>query len=94
MTVYDLKDKMKGMLECNPNQDSVTVFLAEVPKETILSSDSECKMVDLEKVSNKMNCLLIAVGQVFIIIAESSLSTHMHSGTSLLQTLERRTLVY
>ena len=53
VTVYDHKDKVKGMLESNPNQDSITVFLAEVPKETILSSDSECRLVDLEKVSSK-----------------------------------------
>ena len=53
VTVYDYKDKVRDMLESHSNQDTVTVFLAEVPKDTILSSDSECKMVDLEKVGRK-----------------------------------------
>ena len=58
VTVYDHKEKMEGMLENYPNQDSVTVFLAEVPKEIVLSSDLECRMVDLEKVMDTMHCLL------------------------------------
>ena len=50
VTVYDHKDKVKDMLQGCPNPNAVTVFLAEVPKDTILSSDSVYKMVDLEKV--------------------------------------------
>ena len=50
VTVYDHEDKVKDMLQGCPNPNAVIVFLAEVPKDTILSSDSEYKMVDLEKV--------------------------------------------
>ena len=50
MTAYDHKDRVKDVLQGCSNPNAVTVFLAEVPKETILSSDSEYRLVDLEKV--------------------------------------------
>ena len=41
VTVYDHKDKVKDMLQGCPNPSAVTVFLTEVPKDTILLSNSE-----------------------------------------------------
>ena len=56
VTVYGHKGKVKDMLQGCPNLNAVTVFLAEVPKNITLPSDSEYKMVDLGKVSNSMCC--------------------------------------
>ena len=50
VTVYDHKVKVKDMLQGGSNPNTVTVFLAEVPKEVILPTDSDYKLVDLEKV--------------------------------------------
>ena len=56
VTMHSMKDRVIDALDMAQSKDSVTIFLADVPLETSLSSsDSKYKLVDLEKVCSVSN---------------------------------------
>ena len=78
VTMHSMKDHVIHVLDMLPTLDSVTVFLADVPKETVLS-DLKYKMVDLEKVCSQCNhCtnLSLPYGKCYLISSKKSSSNH------------------